>query len=610
MDVVLVAPHEKSLRDKILFRENNVKTDYENLTENSVNFMFIKFLKDNLGIASIASYLRRFGHTAKLINSYLTNMSLDELCDDIIAENPIIVGISLLYDLHSYHTCEIVKLLRKKGYTGHITLGGPFISLTYEYFLHGLREIDSTIRGEGEITLLNLLEKIEHGENWKDIPGMAYLQNEKVIVNVPGIYERELDNLPLVARDLYIELVGMLQENNVGTRVASIYTSRGCMGRCTYCSASELGSLVKERWRCRSVDSIMEEIKYLVNEFGVKYINIIDENFYGYGEAGKQRLYDFANAVIDSGIQVKFWAEVRVDVKFDEELFRLLKKAGLQDVLLGLESGSQATLNRWRKGTTVAQNKKAVEFIRNMGFALEPSFILVDPHTTLEEFKDTVAFIDELKIYETAYPLNLFNQLIVFPGTEIERQLVKENIIQVLKADEIDSVGDDEQDIFRFCQTISSRNYEIIDPVIRTMWNVLVFFTNAIAFITDDFITAFTRYCKSKSKDEEKKKFYKNINSEFIVKAGRWRRNIGKLVINILKESIKCAEESGEYSDSLEKDLQEKLHQVVTDYSVKMIGENVEQFMNYYVNLSGFDGYKDNDFTDLFVKNKIGDFYK
>lgn len=601
MDVILIAPYETPLRDKVLFRENKIKTDYENITENSVNFLFVKFLKDNLGIASLAAFLRKYGYSVQLINSYLNNVSPEELCDTIVKENPQIVGISLLYDLHSYHMCKIVKLLRERGYQGHITLGGPFITLSYEYFLRGIEEIDSVICGEGEYTLLELLKRVKDNRDWKDLDGIAYRINDNVCTNQAGSYERDLSKLPFVARDLYEELVGMLKAKKMNTKVASIYTSRGCRGRCTYCSAPALGKLVSERWRCRSVESVVSEIKYLVNEFNVEYINIIDENFFGYGEAGKKRLYELANAIIEADLHLKFWVEVRVDIDFDEKLFFLLKKAGLQDVLLGLESGSQTALNRWKKGTTVEQNKYAIEFIRKANFVLEPSFIMVDPFTDLKEFKETVKFIDEMKIWDTAYPLNLFNQLIVFPGTEIEQQLFKEGIIKKIDVSTIDVVRDDDNEILKFCQKVSSRDYEIIDPVMRIIWDILTSYTNKIAFVTEEFVQTYINHCK-KMYSQTKEKHFKDLRYEFVIKIGKWRRNIGKLVNDMLNESILCAEEDFITMDELKKRLQLRLYDVIERYSNQQLEQNIEDFMNSFICKAEFSRYENNDFSTFFAE--------
>lgn len=574
MDVILIAPEEVSLRDKTLFRENNIKSDYENLTAGNTNFLFVKFLKDNLGIASLTAYLRQYGYTVEMINIYMDNISVDALADYILKENPEMVGVSLLYDLHAFSACKIAKVLRRRGYKGHITFGGPFITLTYDTFLKGISEIDSVIRGEGEIIWLELLQRVKSGKGWHDIDGIAYCQNNRIVVNKEGKYENDLSRLPAVARDMYEKLANKLKAENVHLRVASIYTSRGCRGRCTYCSAPVLGKLVKEKWRCRSVQPVIDEIRYLVETFGVEYINIIDENFFGYGEEGKKRLYELAEGIIDAEIQVKFWAEVRVDINFDEELFMLLKKAGLQDVLLGLESGSQNTLNRWRKGTTVEQNMRAVEFIRKQGFRLEPSVIMVDPYTNLEEFKDTVQFIVKSELCKTAFPLNLFNQLIVFPGTEIEEMLIKDHIIFPIEIDAIDYVPDDDDVLFEFCSKVSTRSYEIIDPVIRTLWNVLIYYTNILTSLTDELLPLYMSKSRVRLRflEEDEKR---RINREML-EFSKWRRNIGKLAQELLETSVECADGDYKSIDQLNDLLVRKYERVIKEYNGEYLGKRID----------------------------------
>ena len=581
MDTILLTPKEIALRENTLFRENNIKSDYENITAGDINYLYIRFLKDNLGIASLAAYLRQKGYSVEVINAYLEDITNDILIDHIVKENPKLVGISLLYDLHVYWACRIVKLLRKKGYMGHITLGGPFITLTYEAFLKGIPEIDSVIRGEGEKILLELLQKVKKGENWESISGIAFCKNNKIITNGAGEYIENISSLPFVARDMYKRLLLKLKEKKIYLKVASIYTSRGCKGKCTYCSAPIMGKLVKEQWRYRDIDSIINEIKYLVETFGVEYINIIDENFFGYGSNGKKRLYEFAEAIINTGIHVKFWTEVRVDIDFDKNLFEMLKKAGLQDILLGLESGSQSVLNRWKKGTTVLQNIKAIEFVRNQGFRLEPSMIMVDPYTNVNEFKETVRFIIKNELCKTMFPLNIFNQLIVFPGTEMEKQLIQDNVILPLEINSIAPITDDGKELYEFCRRVSTRDYEIIDPVIRTLWSVLTYYINSLSVLTDEIIPLFMGKCRVKlniykeSKKEEVKSQIKRVS--------RWRRNIGMLAQKLLETSIEHVDDNYENMIQFKDLLSAKFEKDIINYNLEHLDNNINliEFSNY-----------------------------
>ncbi len=574
MDIVLIAPQEILLRDKSLFRDQNIKSDFDNITINPVSFAYVKFLKDNLGIAALSSFLKENGCSVKVINTYLKNISIQCLCDDILDLNPSVIGISLLYDLCSYSTCLIVKTLRNKGYKGHITLGGPFSSVTYEYFLKGIKEINSVIRGEGEIPLLELIRKINKKEEWRDIKGLSYSNSDgEIIFNEFGEIIENLSVLPYPSRDDYRFLVNELKKINVKMNVASIYTSRGCLGKCTYCSAPELAKINSIKWRCRTVESIVDEIKQLVEEFNVKYINIIDENFYGYGQDANSRLKELARRIISLNLNIKFWAEIRVDIKFDDETFMLLKKAGFQDILLGLESGSQKTLNRWRKGTTIAQNEYAINKIREYGFKLEPSMIMVDPYTTYEEFKDTIEFIERNKLFNTEHPLNLINEMIVFTGTELERQLIIDGI---LKPIDVTSININNcAAIHTFCKKISTREYEIQSNLVRVMWKSLISKTNVLAELLDNklprIIGEIYHILKKSNCDKEGFKL-------ILHNVGLWRKNIGLLLMDLLNELINIEEINSDI-DLFEKNLLKRLDTVVEKYDKKYLDMNISDLL-------------------------------
>ncbi len=471
MDVILIAPKETSLRDKTLFREKNVRNDVEVFTGGPMNAVYAKFLKDNLGLCCLASYARSYGYTVQILSAHLHDLDIDDVCDRVLAINPPLVGISLLYDLHTVEACRIARALRQRGYHGHISIGGPFATMTYEYLLAGIPEFDSVVRGEGEVTLIRLLERLKRGEEWQDLPGLAWRDGTRVVVNACGPVVEDLSSLPFAARDTFAELKERLLRDGITLRTASIFTSRGCRGRCTYCGAPACAALVPTAWRCRSVDSVFEEIEYLVREFGIEYLTIIDENFFGYGDSGHQRLYELAHRILDNKMRLRFWIEVRVDISLDPELFTLLRTAGLQDVFLGIESGAQSTLNRYRKGTTVAQNRHAIEFMRKQGFHLETSMILVDPYTTIQEYRETVQFISEtdMCIENSPFfsPLYLFNQVIVFPGTAIESQLLTDGLISRVDPWQVRENMDDPEQLMSFCRRIfepSVRDHRPVHP--------------------------------------------------------------------------------------------------------------------------------------------------
>lgn len=360
-EIVLISPMEVSLHSNEIALENIIRTDKENIKRNPVNSIYITQSRENLGIGALASYLREKGISVKIINSSMENLRVDQVVEQIITQSPKVVGINLLYDLHAYNACRIIIEARKNGYSGHITLGGPFISFAYEYFLLGIPGIDSVIKEEAEFVLNELVSAFIERREWKNIPGLVWLNEKKhIVVNPPYRSIKDFSILPFPARDTLL----LMKKEGLPVRVASIYASRGCRNKCIYYMAPFITALSDgKKWRARPAKSVVDEIEYLTKDLGIEYLYFCDDNFSGYGRTGRQHLHEIANLLIDRNIKVLFHTEIRVDSGLDEESLVLLKKAGLHEILLGLESGAQSALNRWKKGSTVTQNLKMVKLV-------------------------------------------------------------------------------------------------------------------------------------------------------------------------------------------------------------------------------------------------------
>ncbi|MCX7570228.1 radical SAM protein [Tumebacillus sp. DT12] len=548
MDAILISPMEVSLRQSPrTFRENNVKDDVDSLTSGPMNQVFVRRYRENLGVSCLAAYLREKGMDVMLFNANIQRMSTQEIVDEVIKQNPLLVGVSCLYDLHAYQAALIIRDLRRAGYQGHITLGGPFGAFTYQYFLAMFPDaLDSVVRGEGEKPLYELVSALKNGESWRDIRGVSYLKEPRNIKMNPAGEVESLDNLPNPSRDA----LDALRKAGIAPRVASLYSSRGCFGRCTYCHAPATAEMVDaKKWRYRPAINVLNEIEYLVNEYGVEYLYFNDDNFMGYGAEAKRRLTELAQGIVDRGIKVHFHGECRVDTKsfLDTEFLELMKKAGFKDVLLGLESGSQTTLNRWRKGTTVNGNLAATKLLTDMGFDVEPAMILVDAYTTLEEFSDTVQFIEEAELHKKGFPMYLFNRLVVFPGAPIEFELMANGVIEYLDPFEIAHDLEDDNGLYEHIRRVSSRPYKIKSQQIAVMWDALIQHTDRLSYLVDEVIPGVLREWRTSLVSPEMSREEKAANKDsyllFVQQLRRWRKGMGDLSLDLLKTCVKLAGE-------------------------------------------------------------------
>lgn len=564
VDAVLIACMEKNISIRNVFRETAIREDTKNLSLNPLFNGFINRYRENLGIACLAAYLRQNNIPTKIINSNIENKSNRQIEDEILADNPVMVGFSILYELHLYNTMEVIFNLRKRGYKGHITIGGPCASFIYEFLLNSTVGIDSVILGEGELPMLTLVNRLKSKQSWKDIDGLAYMHNGEAVYNQKKETISDLSILPFAARDsLYY-----LKNQGYSTRTASIYSSRGCRGNCIYCTAPSSSCLELEKWRCRSGESLYEEVEFLVKEFGVEYLYFCDVNFIGYGSKALERLEVFCNKIIENNIKINFHAEIRVD-SIKPDLLNLLKKAGLRDLLLGLESGSQRLLNLWRKGVTVERNLRAVETVKNHGFMLEPAMIMVSPSTTKQDLVDTIDFIVESKIYEDNVPMNMFNKMVLFRGSEAERLLRDEGKLDSPDMSVITKPVKNENDLVAICKEMLAREYKIFDDDVEKVWEVLVPYINKLTWLIQDY---FPDYMSSEFRQMRSNSNKKESRQEILTKIigiKKWRAQIGELIKNILLATKECLSKNevnvGEFSRGIAR--------IIDEYEIECFGD-------------------------------------
>jgi len=570
VDTVLIVPNEIVLNENsdAMFREKNIENIETHIKALPTNFFKIRFFRENIGVSILKSYLSKFSYSSEIVymDEYINTQP--DIINKIISVNPTVIGISIMYNLHLLNAIQITIDLRRKGYTGHIVYGGPCATLLCAELLNNIPWLDSVALGEGEITLRLLVEYIKEKKPLSDIPGLAFRFNGVIKKSAPTIVEN-LDDLPFANRD-YLELFKAKLGNMM--TVCSIYTSRGCAGKCTFCSAPSLGEYSPTLWRCRSVNSLLNEMSLLVEQYGIKYFDIIDENFFGYGTDAYIRLENFANGIIEKKLKISFRGEIRADAKLNHDILIKLKNAGLTDILLGIESGSQSVLNRWQKGTKISMIKSVINLVQTMGFNFDPAFIMVDPITTVDEFLESIDFIIDTQIYKCEKPLYLFNEMIIFPGTKIHEQFLKDGVINEPEAIQVISLKSSQQDINAFCQKISFCDYTIKDKHVCLMWTALKGKVNYLTNFIEIRMPSILSELNKRFSDQDLLKKELIINK--IRLYNKWLKGLSELT----KELLLCAK--GYLKDDIkEKQFESSLQECIDKFSNNALGEKIEGFI-------------------------------
>ena len=267
--------------------------------------------------------------------------------------------------------------------------------------------VDIVVRGDGEETFLSILQ----GEPLDAIRGISYRRDATVVHNPASTVEMNLDKYPfpayhLVPMDKYYPAIGAYKR----LPAINMLMTRGCPGKCTFCN-SAMTTL-----RTRSAESVVEEIEYLSETYGVREIQFYDDTF----TVLKKNVMRFCELMAAKNLNVSWAAFVRADC-FNEEMARAMKKGGCHQILIGVESGSDIILRNIRKPIDREKTAEAIKIARAAGLESRASFIFGSMGETVETMQETLEFSMQLDPDIAQY-----NVCTPYPGTQMYRW-AKEN---------------------------------------------------------------------------------------------------------------------------------------------------------------------------------------
>jgi radical SAM superfamily enzyme YgiQ (UPF0313 family) len=396
----------------------------------------------NLGLGYLASTLRRYGYKVEVFDF---EQEPGRILERARAVKPVLIGFSLIFQFYIRRFGSLVRFLRDHGINCHFTMGGHFPSLSYQHTLAEVPELDSVVRFEGELTLLELVDHLALGRDWRGVHGLAYERDGEIVTTPLRRLMEDLDQLPYPERDFEPERI-------LGCKAMPLLASRGCARTCSFCSIhtfyrSAPGKVVRTRKPVR----VVEEMRMLYEERGINIFLFQDDDFPLFGPVWQRWVHEFVDQLYAHQLpgHVIWKMNCRADV-VEPKLFTELRRAGCYLVYMGLESGSEEGLETLHKQITVKQNLHAVEVLKSIGMMFEFGFMLFDPSSTFQSIRENVDFLRAIVGDGSASAT--FCRMLPYDGTPIK--------------DELERTG-------RLRGDVCNPDYEFLDPRMSDLYEEL-----------------------------------------------------------------------------------------------------------------------------------------
>jgi len=373
-----------------------------------------------LGILSLAGYLESHSRfSIEVIDAQPSRFTYDQLAVALREREPAdVVGITAM-TFTLIDVFKTARLIRETMPGAKIVLGGPHVHLYPDETIRR-PEVDFLVQGEGEAAFLDLLNNLDQPTAWPAIKGLVYKDGEGHIIN-NGIAPsaEDLDALGMPARHLVNvnDYTSLLGRDSV---ITTMFTSRGCPYRCTFCDRPY--SPVLSGFRCRSAKHVADEMELCLS-MGIREAFIYDDTF----TVRRDRVFELCDEIERRGIDFRWDVRAHVNTVTPELLARM-KTAGCDRIHYGVECGNDRMLKVIKKNATIARVREAVEWTRKSGMEVLCYFIIGQQTETESDIADSMNLARELNPNYVHFTI-----FCPYPGTEIyfqglERGIIKEDV--------------------------------------------------------------------------------------------------------------------------------------------------------------------------------------
>ncbi len=360
-----------------------------------------------LGLLYLAGAIKKRGYPVSLIDAENLKLGPLEIVNKILDSSTEIVGISATTPvIHS--AAEIAACIKRTKGDILTIIGGPHVTAAPIETMNTFPVFDVGVIGEGEETILELLDTIAQDRDFSNVKGLIVKDRNGLKINEPREFITDIDSLALPAWDLLPSLTKDYHYSIIETHgrpSAAIVTSRGCPQKCSFCDRKVFGNIYREH----SAEYVLEMIRLLKFKYGVKDLMIFDDNFM----LSKARLMKICNCLIKEKFDLS-WFCVSNLKNFELDKLKAMKEAGCWLIEVGIESGSQEILNAMKREITLERIELAIKMANSVGIKIKGNFIFGNINETEDTLKMSINFAKKLDLF-------LFQQtfLTPFPGSGI-----------------------------------------------------------------------------------------------------------------------------------------------------------------------------------------------
>lgn len=368
-------------------------------------------LYPSLALGYLASYLKANGYPVELIDANALKMSHGGLEKAASATGADVVGITAT-TIGWHGVVAAAKVVRKALPNALIVVGGPQMSeLPLQSMQHDC--FDLGVAGDGEETLLEIVQRVEKGDPASGIAGTVERIDGRAVQNSPRPWIRDLSALPHPA----VELMPMERYNclTLEKPFFTMVSSRGCPYRCGFCSQASCGSII----RYRRPEDVAGEMEKYVRHHGAREIVMFDETF----TLDEKRVIEICRLIIERKLHFRWNVRTRVD-SITAPMLKALKQAGCYGLHMGVESGSQRILDLMNKGITLDQVRNAFRLARQYGFQTRGYFMIGYMDEDRKTYDDSVRLATQLGMDWASFAITT-----PVPGTDVFARSAERGLI-------------------------------------------------------------------------------------------------------------------------------------------------------------------------------------